>query len=61
MIRSMFKKKRFLKKLKDVLENGKPVRSLDLDDEEKIIVKDAFLITMKPDFICCKIFLKDDL
>ena len=36
------------KKLKDVLENGKPARSLDLDDEEKIIVKDAFLITMKP-------------
>ncbi len=38
----------FFKKLKDVLENGKPARSLDLDDEEKIIVKDAFLITMKP-------------
>ena len=36
------------KKLKEVLENGKPARSLDLDDEEKIIVKDAFLITMKP-------------
>ena len=36
------------KKLKDVLENGKPARSLDLDDEEKAIVKDAFLITMKP-------------
>ena len=36
------------KKLKDVLDNGKPARSLDLDDEEKAIVKDAFLITMKP-------------
>ena len=36
------------RKIKEVLENGRPARSLDFDDEEKAIIKDAFLITMKP-------------
>ena len=35
-------------KIKEVLENGRPARSLEFDDEEKAIIKDAFLITMKP-------------
>ena len=36
------------RKIKEVLENGRPARSLEFDDEEKAIIKDAFLITMKP-------------
>ena len=36
------------KKIRTHLEDGKPARTLDLNDDEKEIVKDAFLITMKP-------------
>ena len=36
------------KKVRTILEEGKPARILDLSEEEKIIIKDAFLITMKP-------------
>ena len=34
-------------KIKKCLEDGKPARTLDLSDEEREIVKDAFLLTMK--------------
>jgi GTP-binding protein YchF len=37
-----------LKKLIAVLGNGKPARTADLTDDEKIYTKDLFLITMKP-------------
>ena len=37
-----------LEKVKKVLEEGKPARILDLSDDEKEIIKDAFLLTMKP-------------
>lgn len=36
------------KKIRTVLESGKPARQADLSDDEKIWVKDAFLLTMKP-------------
>ena len=36
------------KKIRTHLEDGKPARTLDLNDDEKEIVKDAFLLTMKP-------------
>ena len=36
------------KKIRTRLEDGKPARTLDLNDDEKEIVKDAFLLTMKP-------------
>ena len=36
------------KKAREVLEEGKPARTLELTDDEKEIVKDAFLLTMKP-------------
>ena len=36
------------KKIQETLENGKPARILELTDEEKNIIKDAFLLTMKP-------------
>lgn len=34
-------------KIKKCLEDGKPARTLSLSDEEKEVVKDAFLLTMK--------------
>ena len=37
-----------LEKIKETLEAGKPARVLDLTDEEKELIKDAFLLTMKP-------------
>ena len=36
------------KKIRDVLEKGNPARMAELSDEEKELVKDAFLLTMKP-------------
>ena len=36
------------KKIRTVLESGKPARQADLSDDEKLLVKDAFLLTMKP-------------
>ena len=36
------------KKIQETLENGKPARIVELTDEEKNIIKDAFLLTMKP-------------
>ena len=37
-----------LEKVKKVLEEGKPTRILDLSDDEKELIKEAFLLTMKP-------------
>ncbi len=37
-----------LEKVKETLEQGKPARILELSDEEKEIIKDSFLLTMKP-------------
>lgn len=36
------------KKVQEVLESGKPARIIDLSEEEKEIIKDAYLLTMKP-------------
>ena len=36
------------KKVREALQNGKPARSLDYTEEEQEIIKDAFLLTMKP-------------
>ena len=36
------------KKIRNLLEDGKPARQAELSDEEQAIVKDAFLLTMKP-------------
>lgn len=35
-------------KVKQTLEEGKPARILDLNDEERELIKDTFLLTMKP-------------
>ncbi len=37
-----------LEKVKKVLEEGKSARTVDLTDEEKEFIKDAYLLTMKP-------------
>ncbi|MGI8555093.1 MAG: redox-regulated ATPase YchF [Pyrinomonadaceae bacterium] len=37
-----------IEKIQPALEDGKPVRSVDLSDEEKAIVKNWFLLTAKP-------------
>ena len=37
-----------LEKIRDHLDNGKPVRSLELSDDEKQLVRDLFLLTSKP-------------
>ena len=37
-----------LEKVKETLEEGKPARILELSEEEKEIIKDSFLLTMKP-------------
>ncbi len=37
-----------LEKVKENLEQGKPARILELSEEEKDIIKDSFLLTMKP-------------
>ena len=36
------------KKVREALQNGKPARSLDYSEEELEVIKDAFLLTMKP-------------
>ena len=35
-------------KIKSVLDNGKSARTLELNEEEQELIKDAFLLTMKP-------------
>jgi ribosome-binding ATPase len=42
-------------KIKQVLENEKPARSLELADEEKQLLKTFFLITNKPVIYACNI------
>lgn len=37
-----------LEKLKEALYNDQPARSVDLSDEEKLVVRDLHLLTMKP-------------
>ncbi len=37
-----------LERIKKALEEGNSARTLDLSDEEKEVIKDAFLLTMKP-------------
>ena len=37
-----------LEKVKKVLEEGKPARVLELTEDEKELIKEAFLLTMKP-------------
>ncbi|MFT3754342.1 MAG: redox-regulated ATPase YchF [Pseudoxanthomonas sp.] len=41
-------RKPVLEKLRKVLDDGKPARFAGLDDEEKALVRDLFLLTLKP-------------
>lgn len=44
-----------LKKLKEILENEKPVRSYNANEEELELIKSFFLITSKPVIYCANI------
>lgn len=44
-----------LTKLKDLLENEKPVRAYNANDDEKELIKSFFLITSKPVIYCANI------
>lgn len=44
-----------LQKLKNLLENEKPIRSYPANDEEKALIKSFFLITDKPVIYCANI------
>ncbi len=46
--KSLVKELDLLERIKEALENGQPARTLDYTDEEMEIVKDLFLISMKP-------------
>lgn len=37
-----------LERLKEVFDEGKPARSLEMSDEERLIIRDLHLLTMKP-------------
>ncbi|MDZ7803945.1 redox-regulated ATPase YchF [Thiohalophilus sp.] len=37
-----------LEKVKAALDEGRPVRALDLDEEQKKLIRDLFLLTIKP-------------
>ena len=47
------------KKIRTALENGKSARTVELSDEEKEIIKDAFLLTTKPILYVANISEKD--
>lgn len=46
--KSLVKELDLLERIKEALENGQPARTIDYTDEEMEIVKDLFLISMKP-------------
>ncbi len=41
-------RKPVLEKIRAVLNDGKPARTADLDEEDKALVRDLFLLTLKP-------------
>lgn len=49
------KKYPLAKKLKEALEQGKLAINLDLDDDEKLLLKEFFLLTAKPYFIVANV------
>lgn len=46
--KKFFREAEVLERIKAALEAGRPARSVELDDEERPIVRDLHLITMKP-------------
>ena len=51
--KSLAKEAEFLKALKEHLENGKPARSIERDDDGDEILKDIALLTSKPVIYAC--------
>lgn len=46
--KEMIKLKELLERIKEGLESGTPARNIEIDDEEKTLIKDLSLLTMKP-------------
>jgi ribosome-binding ATPase len=46
--KTALKEQELLNRIKTTLENEKPARSIDFTDDEKVLVKDFFLLTTKP-------------
>lgn len=44
-----------IEKIKPILEDGKPIRSIALSDEEKSIIKSWFLLTSKPNIYAANV------
>jgi len=44
-----------LELLEKALDEGKPARSLELDDDQKALIYDLHLITIKPQLYCCNV------
>lgn len=44
-----------LQRLKSVLSDGLPARSLELDDDQRLLIRDLQLITMKPQIYVCNV------
>ena len=49
----------FLKRLKEWLEDGKPARSIEADDDEKEIINTTALLTAKPVIYACNMSEED--
>lgn len=49
----------FAKKVKEHLEAGNPARTLELDQDEKKMIRDFFLITAKPVLYACNVSEND--
>jgi GTP-binding protein YchF len=47
--------KDFVLKVKAHLDSGKPARTLDLNSDEQLLIKDFFLITAKPVLYACNV------
>jgi GTP-binding protein YchF len=57
--KKMFVELEFAIKVKAHLDAGNPARTLELDNDEKILLKDFFLITAKPVLYACNISEND--
>jgi GTP-binding protein YchF len=51
--------KEFVLKIKNHLDSGNPARTLNISEDEKLILKDLFLITAKPVLYACNVSEND--
>ena len=51
--KSLLKEVEFLKRVRETLEQGKPARTVECDEDEEKILSDVFLLTTKPVIYVC--------